>query len=288
MSDEPKARVQHLRDAELALEDQLAAAKIDLVSARSREADAALASILDGGSGKGEGGEGAAVIGERIGTLKTAIGQARQKRAAAIRAVWATESEAVHTSTGDLRATAAAHMERVRDLLRQLEEIEGCPYMPDGRVYLDGDLGGVRVVDHSAYKTPLSRRLQIQIETQDRQAAELTSREVSMSGDVSATSRDELVAIVRASNAFTIAPALHDLLDWCEEAEAASRARLARRGMPIEGPAPEDPSTLEYTYTLVWRGGEIVAKASTIQAFRHQSVYLAGSGRTVDKLVNVA
>lgn len=224
MSEDPKAQVQQLRDAELALEDQLVTARADLAAAREREASAALSAVLDGASGR-TAGDSAAKITERIHALTGAIGTARAQRVAAIPPVWAAEAAALREQAVTIEAQATDHEARTQELLEELRTHAGCTFTP----------GGVT----------RGRLLQVEAAGLAARAAALEARTVVQGGRIAAGSRDELIAAITSWDAMKLAPTLSEALAWLDQ---------------VAGPEVPPGASV----TLVWRDGEIDPSASVV------------------------
>jgi hypothetical protein len=285
MSEDPKARVQQLRDAELALEDQLAEARTALAAAREREADAALSAALDGGSGKPKG-EGAAAIAERIGASTAAIAAARTRRVEAINAAWQAEAAALREQAAETRAESDAHAAKTAELLAALEAHEQAPFCAEVRLLDARIAGGLVVGGTMSVAIPKSEWMHSQAAALEQQAASVENRQMRVNGSIGGASRDEILAQVRAWDPMALAPALHAVVAWCEEQEAALRARIGRTSPDFL--RIEDRERIELAYALTWRDGELVETESAIRAFRRQTVGSALSRQAFEETVAVA
>jgi hypothetical protein len=233
------AMVQRLRGAELRLEDDPVAATADLIAARERAGEAALAAALDGGSGRSAGDT--AALTEHIGNLVTAIGRAREQRVAAIPLVWKAEATALRQQAAD------KHEERTTELLAALKGHEGADYAPvsglsDAPVLsISGGLSGplTLAITRSGWVRREAAAL-------DQQATQTDRREVVMNGAVNASTRDDLLAAVRGFDVFKLGPTLHETIAWLDGQDAPGRA--------------------EATYRLVWRDGTISPAESRVEA----------------------
>ncbi len=288
-SQELRIKVQQLRDAELKLEDDLAASKIDLAAARGREADLILAAALNDGSGE-RAGKSPAEIAEHISSLTTAIGHARESRRGAIVLAWSAEAEDLRKQAVAQAEIADAHDAKTNELLEALRRHDGVKYWIDRRVFEEGDSGGMLFIAPDLSRSSKGEHLRRIPDDLERQAIAAENRQVSQVGDVNASSRGDLLEMIRSWDAWTIAPALHLVSDWMDTAETALDARIQRRPQALEGPAPVGRDQLEYAYHLVWRSGEIDARASSARAFYRRSERLIGrrDGLMAERIVNVA
>jgi hypothetical protein len=120
----------------------------------------------------------------------------------------------------------------------------------------------------------------------EQQAASVENRQMRVNGSIGGASRDEILAQVRAWDPMALAPALHAVVAWCEEQEAALRARIGRTSPDFL--RIEDRERIELAYALTWRDGELVETESAIRAFRRQTVGSALSRQAFEETVAVA
>lgn len=276
--DELKGKVEELRRAELALEDDLATAKQGLATAREREAAAIVTAALDGGSGKLSGKRAADIV-ETITATERAITEARSRRVDAIRAVWAAEAEDVRKQAKAKKVEAEQHAAKVAETLKVVEELENARYVPECRV-----ADAYTSVGHGfsgQFTVPLSDVLPRRVVGLEKQAGQIAARQVAVNGSVSAATPDELLALVRDRDPFTLTPPLHAVRDWMDREEAAANERLAR--VPHHHRASRREC---WSFTVSWSDGELNEAGSRATVELAEDRILAGTnGETAERRI---
>lgn len=202
----------------------------------------------------------------RVAALESAIDEARALRLAAIPSTWQPEIDQRRARAAELRAEAADVKARAHALLDQLEELEACRWVawtpsmsaPPPGIYADPD---------PTARWPKSSRLDEQAADLEREARGIEMRSVQVSGEVTGTSAEALVAAVFAEP-LKMGPAYAAIVEWATEAEQRERTR--RQHIPttsVDHVAPDAP--LEFR--LVWdnmridRARSYVSRPATIQ-----------------------
>jgi len=254
-----RAEVNRLHDVELQWSDRLAAAKVKLAEAEATAGGDALA----GADVSKLGGRLANVKGE-IATCEAAISEARQRRRAAISAVYAAEGAALRPLAEHLRTEAQEHGKRAEQLLGALQAHEECAYAPVAVM-----MAGVLPADGKVLPLPKSARMFSEAEALDASARQREGQAVQVAGQLVAVGIDELLAQVRAVDAMIIGPALASVEDWARarwtprhETRARQHAQTGE-GLPAWEKVHHEanrPAVL----TMCWRDGAIDEGASGV------------------------
>lgn len=194
--------------------------------------------------------------------LDRAADEVARQREAAVPLIWRAQAASKRVSEAAKRAEANERAARTQQLLADLREWEGCDYAPAGRQ--PGDGGPINEGAVVVYFLPHTARLLMEADEEGRTAAILEHQELNLKagGQVSASSIDALITD-GLGDGRRVFPALREVDRWALEAERAGRERLRRtREARLEG--MPDPDAAPATWTLSWRGREIVTGESRV------------------------
>ncbi len=278
---EARAHVERLHSAEQELSRLLLSLREDLVTAEGTAGDATLEAALAGtGSVKAATSRVTTLQAEIVATGR-AIELARQRRIEAIPAVWRAEAAPLRERAAVLREQADEREVKTREMLRELEEYEGCSYVPKppDRPSLDGGLvgGAPQIVYITVPKTEMLRREAAGLEYQ---AETIQAQTVALSGYVSASSREELLAQLEARGPMQIVPAMHDLLEWLEPAlEAVREHRRKAQAQADVHPAFRAESPIPAS--VYWTEGKLDTRRSYVGTDRDRESIRFGAPQYV-------
>ena len=177
--------------------------------------------------------------------------------------VWAAQAVSRRAIEAAKRTEANEREPRTRQMLADLKEWERCEYAPAGP-----QPGRGFPVDPTVsvviYNLALTDRLRLEADEAARAAVALELQEFNLKagGQVSASSIEGLIEEVIGDGRHVVPP-LREVERWALEAEQVSRDRLRRtRAARLEG--MPDPETAPPTWTLTWRGREVVAGESRV------------------------
>ena len=243
-----KDRVQEFLDAEVELDTQLQAKKASRGAVEQKSGEQLLAAHMHG-----EGIENVAQAMNRVDNeveaLRQAIHAARAQRGEAIKAVWTLEAKTLRQQAGRVRSKLDDHDAKLNQLLSQIEELEGCKYMP-----LAVRHGmNMRVVDPGT-----AAKLRAEVANLEAQAGEIEKREVSRSGRThrSRSVEDAIASVVADSAA--LGPAFEAVRDWVAKNEKQWREEMGRIG-DYRGTA---------VFNVVWSDCKIDLVASHVKTIR--------------------
>ncbi len=260
------AEVLRLRDRELEIwkdRQQRVAELLELEARTGRE-------VADGGSVADAGrllAEGRAALD----VLDRAADELARQREAAVPLIWRAQAESRRSTEAAKRSEAEERAVRTRQLLADLRVHEGCEYGPAGRQ--PGDGGPINPGAVIVYNRPRTAGLLAEADEEGRAAAILERQELNLKagGQVSASSIERLI-VDGLGDGRRVFPPLREVERWAVEADQRARARL-RRTREDYAEALPDPEATAATWTLTWRGREILAGES------HASLLgLSGSG----------
>lgn len=220
--EETRAKIEELRDKEWQWNDRYEAA-VRAEAEAQRTSGAAVLANPD------EASRYAAIMAharDEAAIAREAIDEARRQRAAMRREYFRLEAEQQQAEAAKLTAEADQHQERTTELLNALKEHEGIPY--EGAVSgISHAANGHLVINHHESRTNTLRRQAADLRKQ-AQDWERHADGFDRGGEVTASSRDELKADLRARDAMRIAPSWPVIDAWLLEREARLADYLER------------------------------------------------------------
>ncbi len=279
---EARATVQKLYDAEMRLSKQLPRLQQDLVEAEAAAGDSLLDAALDGKGGAAKAATSrVAQLRAEIDATQKAIASARQRRIAAIPRVWEAQARPLREQATALREQAAQHEIRTNELLQELQEHEGCSYVPEPppRPSLEGGLvgGAPQIVYITVPKTEMLRREAAGLEYQ---AETIQAQTVALSGYVSASSREELMEALEGRGPMQIVPAMHDLLEWLEPALEVVREHRRKAQAQAEV-HPAFRADAPVPASIYWTEGKLDTRRSHVGTDRDRESMRFGAPRYI-------
>ena len=196
-----------------------------------------------------------ATIRASIAATAAAIDRAREARHDAILAVWKVQAADRRRQAKKVAGDLQKRQDRTSQLLTALQEHEGCAYVPASYAALAGVAGGAMVAGQIAL--PMSQTLAAEHARLEAEAQELETRRVHPTGQLTATSVDDLVRALYA-DPVRMAPREDDVRAWAERArQAVLQATRTANG--------------NFAFTLTWSScGTIDEAASTVCRRDHE------------------
>lgn len=257
-----RAEVERLNGQELGIAVLYRQKAGELAGVRADRGDQVLAADDPAGAAR-EAGQRVSVMLEALESLGDASKRARERRLAAIPAVYQAEADEAERKAAQLEVDAGeleAESGRLRKALEAHDDWRygaTVPTLPEGGI--GGQQGGAPVVVDA--RGPRHERLRAEARALRTQAAQGRFRQPHKAGMVEADTAEELFAAVH-SDAMRVGPPVDAIVAWSEGAVAKERARRARITSG-DGFVPVDaPIRLR----LEWRQGTIdPAQSGVIQ-----------------------
>lgn len=248
-ADDARAHMLKLRDAEVALGEKWLQLRRDLAEAELKAGDVLLAGILNDAKSDAKSAAKLEAIERELAVVEHAIAAARRERPAAILAHWEAQAATFDAVAAEHHQAADAHAVKTNELLAALLEHEGVHYVPSKPTRAQIEQSEV-----IRYKIPTSDAMRHKAAGPEQQARALRSRKVTMAGEMTVSSVDDLIAQLRALGPAVIGPALPEAVMRYDELEALERERQRRMPSTAEGYAPPNAPV---RVAFRWRDGSI-------------------------------
>lgn len=250
--------VRALADAEREMLLRRRELRAQAVTLEAAAGDSALELALAGGDSDTSQLEQATKLRMAVDVLDRAVLSVREQRRTAIRQSWQAEVDQKFAGVAAIRAEAADLKRRVKLILAQAEELEGCEFVPYAPRPIQSSDGRV-ASDPVPFRMSRSAHLESQAAVLENEIRPLTLRDIQESGEATGRDAAELLAVIFA-NPYRLGP-LDDIFEWAAGVEARERARRLR--IPTTSGDWLDPYG-PLSFKLAWSKGHIVTGATVV------------------------
>lgn len=257
----PAESVRALFEAETTIGFRLSGALEERLSLESNVGDVTLDALLEGNDGDlGASARQLTDVDRMVDSLLAAEETARDRRRAAIRAVFAEEAAMKRREAAEKRKAAEKHSQRTAELLAGLREHEGCEYVPASPSTVRsaiGISGGAPVV--ITVNIPRSQFLMNEAAALDVEANRIEGRPPKENGAIMNVTRPELQERLSSLDPMVIGPRALAVFEWLRKTEGPVLASLEGASDPLHVRHGS-----EVRYDLAWRNGEVDTAASKV------------------------
>jgi hypothetical protein len=176
--------------------------------------------------------------------LIEAITDARRRRLQALKDLQAAEGAVLREQAALRRQDAEKRQGRIRELLAEVEAYDGCEY---GVLMQAGPYGSVVPVTRSKTQALLDEATEL-----ESQARSAEGKDISLAGMIRADDLEDLLDDEVFSDAYRVAPPLHEVRAW--GSTIVQRSRTSGRFQTI--------GTQQWFFQLVWHDGQIDGERS--------------------------